>query len=184
MVACTRPQKRLHPLVTLVILFSMLVGCTTPTPVVTPTEGEVSSPVPPTRTQSAQSPSSTLVEQTTSPVPPTCTSTRVSQTVSTGRVDIEGDPWFLFGANYPWHSYGNDFGENAWGHNGVSSARTEVEADFEAMSAMGVRSAGLSLPMAEPPPNLPRMALSVGWMIRSLPIWTLPWILPKNTISA
>ena len=139
MVACTRPQKRLHPLVTLVILFSMLVGCTTPTPVVTPTEGEVSSPVPPTRTQSAQSPSSTLVEQTASPVPPTSTSTRVAQTVSTGRVDIEGDPWFLFGANYPWHSYGNDFGENAWGHNGVSSARTEVEADFEAMSAMGVR---------------------------------------------
>jgi len=71
--------------------------------------------------------------------PLSLTSTLVEQSASPGRVNIESVPWFLFGANYPWHNYGNDFGENAWGHNGVSAVRAEVEADFEAMSAMGVR---------------------------------------------
>src|SRR5262245_50835129 len=31
----------------------------------------------------------------------------------------QGTSSFLVGVNYPWIAYGHDFGENAWGHDGV-----------------------------------------------------------------
>lgn len=54
-------------------------------------------------------------------------------------INIAGEQRFLFGANYPWHNYGHDFGENAWGHDGVSAQRNEIEADFDNLSAMGIQ---------------------------------------------
>lgn len=63
----------------------------------------------------------------------------VQQYAPSGTINIEGEKRFLFGANYPWHSYGHDFGENAWGHDGVSAQRSEVDADFSQLSAMGVQ---------------------------------------------
>ena len=51
----------------------------------------------------------------------------------------EGE-WFLLGANYPWHYYGHDFGQCAWGHDGVSTneSRERVDTDFADMSRHGV----------------------------------------------
>ena len=42
--------------------------------------------------------------------------------------------------NYPWLTYGADFGRSPWGHNGVSqeSARAAVAADFAAIRSSGV----------------------------------------------
>jgi hypothetical protein len=53
---------------------------------------------------------------------------------------------FWHGCNYPWSTdgatiyYGLDFGANVWGsHLGVSTRRSAVERDFQAMAAMGFR---------------------------------------------
>ncbi len=48
---------------------------------------------------------------------------------------------FLAGVNYPWSNYGWDFGDNAWGHKGVSepSSRAAVEADFAFLKSKGVK---------------------------------------------
>lgn len=50
---------------------------------------------------------------------------------------------FLAGVNYPWFNYGTDFGGNAWGHRGVSSAQTRaaVAADFFFLRSKGVKAA-------------------------------------------
>lgn len=55
-------------------------------------------------------------------------------------VQLQTTP-FLTGVNYPWHSYGRDFGMSAWGHNGVSepSSRQAVEADFSYLESMNVK---------------------------------------------
>jgi len=48
---------------------------------------------------------------------------------------------FAVGVNYPWRSYGGDFGDTVWGsHNGISTAvaRAEVDADFGHLSALGL----------------------------------------------
>lgn len=47
---------------------------------------------------------------------------------------------FLLGVNYPWLGYGHDFGDTAWGHDGVSASTssTIIEADFAAMKTQGV----------------------------------------------
>ncbi|TAK35098.1 MAG: hypothetical protein EPO21_07230, partial [Chloroflexota bacterium] len=57
-----------------------------------------------------------------------------------GHLDVDGNPYFWVGVNYPWKSY-QDFGTGAWGHSGVSSPGSypEVDADFAAMSDAGVR---------------------------------------------
>jgi hypothetical protein len=53
---------------------------------------------------------------------------------------------FWHGCNYPWSTdgvtvyYGLDFGANVWGsHLGVSTRRSAVERDFQAMAALGFR---------------------------------------------
>lgn len=52
----------------------------------------------------------------------------------------QGGTWFLLGVNYPWHQYGNDFGNNARGSFGVHNESTyrAVDADFAKMARMGV----------------------------------------------
>jgi len=52
---------------------------------------------------------------------------------------LNGD-WFLLGVNYPWIHYGHDFGECAWGHDGVSTeeSRKQLKADFAEMKRQGV----------------------------------------------
>ncbi len=52
----------------------------------------------------------------------------------------QGGTWFLLGVNYPWHRYGNDFGNNARGSFGVHNESTyrAVDADFAKMARMGV----------------------------------------------
>jgi len=37
------------------------------------------------------------------------------------RISYCGKNWYLLGINYPWINYGHDFGDTAWGHNGVSA---------------------------------------------------------------
>ncbi|HEX5395761.1 MAG TPA: cellulase family glycosylhydrolase, partial [Candidatus Limnocylindria bacterium] len=53
------------------------------------------------------------------------------------RVMVNGSPYFLLGADYPWANYGNDFGSNAWGSYGVHSGG-DYAADFADMKAKGV----------------------------------------------
>jgi hypothetical protein len=52
------------------------------------------------------------------------------------RVEVNGEPRFLLGANYPWMNYGNDFGSNGWGSYGVRTS-AQYDADFAAMAADG-----------------------------------------------
>lgn len=78
------------------------------------------------------------------PPPPPATATptsipTVSALVPSGAMNIDGQKAFLFGGNYPWYNYGTDFGENAWGYSGVAAKRSDIEADFERMSDMGIR---------------------------------------------
>lgn len=56
------------------------------------------------------------------------------------RLQLEGQPAFLVGVNYPWRSP-QDFGTGAWGHAGVSHPTTaaEVDTDFANLAAQGVR---------------------------------------------
>jgi len=56
------------------------------------------------------------------------------------RIPWVGGSWYLFGANYPWLNYGNDFGSNAFGTYGVSNSTTNatIDADFAAMAAEGI----------------------------------------------
>jgi hypothetical protein len=56
---------------------------------------------------------------------------------SSSRIMVNGSPYFLLGADYPWVSYGNDFGSNAWGSYGVHSGGSYA-ADFADMKAKGV----------------------------------------------
>jgi len=56
---------------------------------------------------------------------------------ASSRVTVNGAPYFLLGANYPWDAYGNDFGQNAWGSYGVH-ANSGVPTDFADMRAKGV----------------------------------------------
>jgi hypothetical protein len=45
---------------------------------------------------------------------------------------------FIMGVNYPWHHYGLDFGESAWGDYGIDSDRDRVSDDLEELSSAGV----------------------------------------------
>ncbi|MBF6599353.1 MAG: hypothetical protein IVW36_02445 [Dehalococcoidia bacterium] len=64
-------------------------------------------------------------------------SSAVLAATSGARVPVNGTPYFLLGANYPWVNYGNDFGSNAWGSMGVSTSNTYAQ-DFADMKAKGV----------------------------------------------
>lgn len=61
----------------------------------------------------------------------------VAGTTSSARVVVNGSPYFLLGANYPWTNYGNDFGQNAWGSYGAST-NGNLAAQFADMKAKGV----------------------------------------------
>lgn len=54
-------------------------------------------------------------------------------------IPVDGGEFFLLGANYPWKSYGGDFGGNAWGTFGVHTKPAEYDADFLKMSGAGVQ---------------------------------------------
>jgi hypothetical protein len=56
------------------------------------------------------------------------------------RLPVAGQPYFWAGVNYPWKT-GQDFGNGAWGHSGVSDPTTyrEIDADFATMAAQGAR---------------------------------------------
>ncbi len=56
---------------------------------------------------------------------------------ASSRVQVNGAPYFLLGANYAWNHYGNDFGSNAWGSMGVSTDNG-IAAQFADMKAKGV----------------------------------------------
>ena len=55
-------------------------------------------------------------------------------TIPVGDVDH-----FLLGANYPWNSYGGDFGGNAWGTYGVHTKPDEYTAHFQKMADGGLQ---------------------------------------------
>ncbi len=57
--------------------------------------------------------------------------------VDNSRINVNGSPYFLLGANYPWLNYGNDFGQNAWGSYGAH-ANGDLAGDFADMKARGV----------------------------------------------
>jgi hypothetical protein len=64
------------------------------------------------------------------------TSAVLGATAST-RIPVAGGEYFLLGANYPWGSYGNDFGSNAWGSYGAHSDAS-LASNFASMKAKGV----------------------------------------------
>ncbi|MDE3095515.1 MAG: hypothetical protein KGK07_05900 [Chloroflexota bacterium] len=74
---------------------------------------------------------------TVSLAPASGTASDVLAATSSSRIMVNGSPYFLLGANYPWISYGNDFGSNAWGSYGVSAGGSYA-ADFADMKAKGV----------------------------------------------
>jgi len=54
-------------------------------------------------------------------------------------VAIDGQRYFLLGANYPWINYGHDFGATAWGHNGVSAPLAAWWRPQDYTDSLGVR---------------------------------------------
>jgi len=57
------------------------------------------------------------------------------------RVPLPRDgSWYLLGVNYPWRAYGHDFGQTAWGHDGVSAgaSRAQVDTNFSDLQSHGV----------------------------------------------
>ncbi|HUZ00253.1 MAG TPA: GDSL-type esterase/lipase family protein [Thermomicrobiaceae bacterium] len=74
--------------------------------------------------------------------PPSATGNpAVAAAPASNGVAWNGSTRFLVGVNYPWRSYGNDFGRNAWGSYGVHDPKTyaAVDADFASMAAMGIQ---------------------------------------------
>ena len=58
---------------------------------------------------------------------------------SGSRIPVGGKDAFLLGANYPWKSYGGDFGGNAWGTYGVHTKPEEYAAQFQQMADGGLQ---------------------------------------------
>lgn len=58
---------------------------------------------------------------------------------SGSRIPVGGVDRFLVGANYPWKSYGGDFGANAWGTNGVHTKLDEIGGQFQQMADNGLQ---------------------------------------------
>lgn len=107
--------------------------------------GACGGPAPATRTPTATPATAPTPTTTRTAIGPTATGAAGTMTTmpTTRRqtVDWRGGSWFLFGVNYPYHRYGNDFGGNAWGAYGVGDPNTNaaVEADFARLDALGVR---------------------------------------------
>lgn len=55
------------------------------------------------------------------------------------RIPVAGKDAFLLGANYPWKSYGGDFGGNAWGTYGVHTKPEEYAAQFQQLADGGMQ---------------------------------------------
>jgi len=55
------------------------------------------------------------------------------------RIPVGGGDYFLLGANYPWKSYGGDFGSNAWGVYGVHTKADEIAGQFKQMADSGLK---------------------------------------------
>jgi Cellulase (glycosyl hydrolase family 5) len=55
------------------------------------------------------------------------------------RIPVGGNDYFLLGANYPWRSYGGDFGSNAWGTYGVHTVSDEISGQFQKMADGGLQ---------------------------------------------
>ncbi len=49
-------------------------------------------------------------------------------------IPVGGEDHFLLGANYPWKSYGGDFGGNGWGVYGVHTDPGSYDGDFASMT--------------------------------------------------
>ncbi len=54
-------------------------------------------------------------------------------------IPVGGKDAFLLGANYPWKSYGGDFGVNAWGAYGVHTKSDEIGGEFQQMADGGLQ---------------------------------------------
>lgn len=54
-------------------------------------------------------------------------------------IPVGGKDAFLLGANYPWKSYGGDFGVNAWGTYGVHTKPDEIGGEFQQMADGGLQ---------------------------------------------
>lgn len=54
------------------------------------------------------------------------------------RIPVGGSDHFLLGANFPWKSYGGDFGSNAWGVYGVHTKPDEIAGQFQQMADGGL----------------------------------------------
>ncbi|MBL8971969.1 MAG: cellulase family glycosylhydrolase, partial [Myxococcales bacterium] len=84
---------------------------------------------------------------TTDPDPGTTDAGEVSGTTGQGgqevppgsRIPVGGTDSFLLGANYPWKSYGGDFGSNAWGVYGVHTKPDEIAGQFQQMAEGGLQ---------------------------------------------
>jgi hypothetical protein len=55
------------------------------------------------------------------------------------RIPVGGSDHFLLGANFPWKSYGGDFGSNAWGVYGVHTKPDEIAGQFQQMADGGLQ---------------------------------------------
>jgi hypothetical protein len=102
----------------------------TPTPLNSISGGAPRETAPSTAT-TQPSPTSKSAKPTTTPTAPAFAQT----------IRWRGGDWYLLGVNYPYHSYGNDFGGNAWGSYGVHDPNTykEIDSDFAQLSSLGVR---------------------------------------------
>ena len=56
-----------------------------------------------------------------------------------GTVPVGGGDYFLLGANYPWKSYGGDFGANNWGTYGVHTKGDEIGGELAGLAADRMR---------------------------------------------
>lgn len=110
------------------------------------TAGATSHAEPTTTADPTDTATATTAETTTTTTTVTTTTTGVTtNTTDTGEVPpgstvpVGGGDYFLLGANYPWHSYGGDFGANNWGTYGVHTATGEIGGHFDTMKGYGVR---------------------------------------------
>ncbi|MCA9663761.1 MAG: cellulase family glycosylhydrolase, partial [Myxococcales bacterium] len=56
-----------------------------------------------------------------------------------GTVPVGGGDYFLLGANYPWKSYGGDFGANNWGVYGVHTKGPEIGGELSGLASDDMR---------------------------------------------
>jgi hypothetical protein len=87
---------------------------------------------------SSESPAHTpLVTSTSSLTPATVASAAPATAPPAARIEVNGSPYFLYGANFPWISYGNDIGSNAFGSYGYHTGGA-YDTEFAGMAAEGI----------------------------------------------